>query len=538
MTPDDPAERAGPNRPVTADITSGRLEGRLVEAWPGGPAVETYAGVPYGAPPVGTARFRAPERAPGWRGVRPAVAPGPAAPQPPGDPMADLVPGTSPPSTSEADCLNLSVWAPSPPGGARPVMVWIHGGAFRIGSGSLPSYDATRLAGEQDVVVVSPNYRLGALGFLHLPSGAGIAPNCGLSDLILALRWVADNAAAFGGDPGNVTLFGESGGAGAILYLLAAPEARGLFRRAILQSPGVAQALDLDRAALVAEHLLHHLGLPSDGPGLREVDVERLLAAQGAVVTDVAASVGAMPFHPVVDGVVVPEEPLRALAAGRESTVDLVVGTCADEMQLFVSPAIATLDRAQMVAVLRPVVAGVLGHDPGAEAVDALVGRYEGWAAAAGGSGAEVWGAVLTDGLMRLPAERLLGAHARGGGGSTRAYSFAWRPGGRAAALGAFHAIDLPFTFGTFDREGWRDFLGAGPDAEELSATMRRAWAAFARDGRPDRVLTCGWDLWEPEERTTLLLSGELRQLRDPLAERREAWDALRPARAAADQED
>ena len=119
------------------------------------------------------------------------------------------------------------------------------------------------------------------------------------------------------------------------------------------------------------------------------------------------------------------------------------------------------------------------------------------------------------------------------GGGKTRAYSFVWKPGGRAAALGSFHAIDLPFTFGTFDREGWREFLGAGPDADALSATMRRAWGAFARDGRPDRVLSCGWDTWDREGRSTLVLADPPRQVRDPLAERRAVWDGLRSARNA-----
>jgi para-nitrobenzyl esterase len=155
------------------------------------------------------------------------------------------------------------------------------------------------------------------------------------------------------------------------------------------------------------------------------------------------------------------------------------------------------------------------------------VTSYERWVGEDGGGPAEVWGAVMTDGLMRLPAEQLLAAHAAGGGGETRAYSFAWKPGGRAAPMRSFHAVDLPFTFGTFDREGWREFLGAGPDAEGLSTTMRRAWAAFARDGRPDRVLSSGWDRWQPVGRSTLVLADPVRQVVDPLAERRTAWESI-----------
>ena len=186
-----------------------------------------------------------------------------------------------------------------------------------------------------------------------------------------------------------------------------------------------------------------------------------------------------------------------------------------------------SLDHGRLVSVLRPVVTGALGHDPGSDAVDELVTRYEGWVSERGGGPAQVWGAVMTDGLMRLPAEELLAAHAAGGGGETRAYSFAWKPGGRATALRSFHAVDLPFTFGTFDREGWRQFLGAGPDADELSATMRRAWTAFARDGRPDRALSCGWDRWEPPARTTLVLAEPVSQVRDPLAAPRAAWESI-----------
>jgi para-nitrobenzyl esterase len=520
---------SSPPQPVV-ETTAGRVAGRVAEAWPGGPPVLAFRGVPFGAAPVGPLRFRPPEPAPPWSGVRPAAEPGPAPPQVPGDPMSSLVPGASPGTTSEADCLNLDVWAPADLDAAarRPVMVWVPGGAFRIGASSLPTYDAGRLAAEQDVVVVSPNYRLGALGFLYVPSaGDAVAPNCGLSDLMLALRWVAANAAAFGGDPTNVTVFGESAGAGAILHLLAAPATGGLFHRAILQSPGVSQALDREQAALVAERLLHRLSLPPDGAGLHTVEVERLLAAQEAVVAELAASVGAMPFHPVPDGRVVAEPPLAAIGAGRGVPVVAVVGTCEDEMQLFAVAGMDALDHARMVAVLHPVVSQAVGHDPGPDAVHELVTSYERWVGEDGGGPAEVWGAVMTDGLMRLPAEQLLAAHAAGGGGETRAYSFAWKPGGRAAPMRSFHAVDLPFTFGTFDREGWREFLGAGPDAEGLSTTMRRAWAAFARDGRPDRVLSSGWDRWQPVGRSTLVLADPVRQVVDPLAERRTAWESI-----------
>ena len=524
-------------RPVKAETTAGWVEGRVVDGTAAGTGVAAFRGVPYGADPVGDRRFREAAPAEGWPGVRPALDPGPAPPQSTTDPMAGLVPGGVPALISEVGCLNLEVRAPEDmaPGAARPVMVWVHGGAFRTGASSLPAYDATRLVAEHGVVVVSPNYRLGALGFLHLPDAGDVAPNCGLTDLVLALRWVRDNAAAFGGDPGNVTLFGESAGAGAILHLLAVPAAAGLFSRAIMQSPGVTQTLDAGRAALVTECLLRQLELSPDASVLRELPAHRLVAAQEAATAELAASVGAMPFHPVVDGALLTELPLAALAGGRAAKVEAVVGTCEDEMRLFAAGGLAKLDRARIVSVLRPVVAQAHGSDPGPEAVDELIRRYEtvlaseagpGAADGAGAGPADVWAAVLTDGLMRLPAEQLLEAHHRHGP-STRACSFAWKPGGRAAPLGSFHAVDIPFTFGTFDREGWGEFLAAGPEAERVSAAVRAAWTAFAGDGRPDRVVPTGWDPWDPERRRTLVLADPVRQADDPMRERRAAWEAL-----------
>jgi para-nitrobenzyl esterase len=435
--------------------------------------------------------------------------------------MASLVPGMKPSHTSEA-CLTLDVWAPAgaPDGKARPVMVWIPGGAFTIGAGSLPTYDGALLAAEQDVVVVSPNYRLGALGFLYLPD-AGVAPNCALSDIVAALRWLENNAAAFGGDPGNVTIFGESAGAGAILHLLVAPEAAGLFRRAILQSPGVSQVVTAELASTVAERFLARLG---GSARLWTAAADEVVAAQVGAIADLAGSAGPMPFHPVVDGSFVPEEPLSALSRGRAAKVEIVIGTTVDEMQLF-AQGLAGLERDRLVDLLFPILSSATGGGAVPEAVEELATTYESLLSVAGP--AEVAGAIMTDGLMRLPAEQAVAAQAVHQP-RTFAYSFAWRPAGAAAALGAFHAVDLPFTFGTFDRDGWAEFLGAGAAARRVSTIMRTSWAGFARDGAP-RV-DCGWEPWDPVRRLTLVLDDPPACVQDPLADRRAAWAAIERA--------
>ena len=500
--------------------------------------VAAFLGVPYAAPPVGALRFRHPEPVAPWTGVRPAFEPGPAAPQPGDDPQSSIVPGMIATDTDE-NCLGLNVWAPAgtEPGADLPVMVWVHGGGFMIGGSTLPTYDPTLLVREEDVVVVAPNYRLGALGFLapeaRSPAARGdqaIAPNCGLADLVLALHWVQTNIGAFGGDPGRVTMFGESAGAGAILHLMSAPAAAGLFHRAILQSPGVGQTLDREKAAQVATELMSRLGIDPQSEDaaarLRGTGVGALIDAQEATTAALAASVGALPFHPVVDGELVPEAPLAALGAGRGSGVETIVGTTEDEMRLFMSAGLAGLSRDHLVAILAPVIARAVGGRVDHGAVGELVANYDD-RFGADGAGAELWAAVMTDGLMRLPAEAALEAHAAWQD-NVYSYSFEWKPGGSVVERGSFHAIDLPFTFGTFDREGWAEILGAGDGAREVSRVMRAAWAAFARDGEPGTAVPGGWPRWDPQRRATLVLDDPPSVADDPLAPRRKAWEALR----------
>lgn len=489
------------------DTTNGPVLGTTVRE-PDRRAVEVFRGIPFARPPVRPLRFAAPEPPEGWREPRDATRFGPSAPQPANNLLNGVVPGMTVGETSE-DCLTLNVWTPATSAanrtGARPVMVWLHGGSFLLGGSSLPTYDGARLAADGDVVVVSCNYRLGALGFCALD-----VANCGLLDQIAALEWVRDNIASFGGDPGRVTIFGESAGGGCVLHLLAAPGARGLFHRAIAQSGATDFTLTAARAAEVAQRFAACAGVAADDlDALRAVPVERILAAQDEAAVALLPTVGLMPFHPVADGTVVRAAPETAIAAGAADGVDLVIGITADEMRLFLDPATFPPDRATLVRQVAR-----LREDLDATA---LVDVYAGTARPNRASLGDLWADVTTDLQMSLPARRVADAHARRGN-TTYGYVFTWPAAAGDGALRACHGVDLPFTFGTFDREGWDAFVGSGTESEALSTRMRSAWCAFARDGDP------GWPRYEPPRRTTMLLGRECRTVDDPGGERLAAW--------------
>jgi para-nitrobenzyl esterase len=498
--------RAG--RVDTVDTRDGPVRGRVERALDGRP-VGVFRGNTYASPPVGAGRFAPPVPAARWRDPLDASRFGPSAPQTVGGALAGLVPGMSVGPTSE-DCLTLNVWTPGDGSTstrpARPVMVWFHGGAFTIGGASLETYDAARLAVEGDVVVVSCNYRLGALGFASVD-----APNCGLLDQVAVLDWMQANAIAFGGDPSNVTVFGESAGAGCILHLLAAPAARGRFRRAIVQSGATNLTLSSDAAAIVAETFASRLGVALDDlDALRAASVGEVLAAQETTAAATFASVGMMPFHPVADGEVVSSTPLAAVQSGAGDDIELLIGTTRDEMRLFLGGVDTALDRDRLVRRVERLV--------GAEHAGALVAAYERSAEPGRGRPGDLWADLMTDSGMTRPAVAIADAHATRGR-ATYAYLFTWPAAPATVELGSCHAIDLPFTFGTLDREGWSDFVDDAPAAEALSARVRAAWCAFAHAGDP------GWHAYDASRRATMRLGRDCGTVDDPFRARLSAWD-------------
>ncbi|MFD9128378.1 carboxylesterase/lipase family protein [Kitasatospora sp. NPDC059571] len=486
-------------------------QGRVRGAAEGG--ITAFKGIPYAAPPFGPDRFRPPRPAEPWDGVREAVAYGPTAPKAPYTPPFDrLIPEVDIPGE---DCLNLNVWTPDP-GGSLPVMVWLHGGAFTNGSGSVPGYDGSRFA-RDGVVCVTVNYRLGADGFLHL--GDGAPANLGLHDQIAALTWVQDNIAAFGGDPGNVTVFGESAGAMSIGALLAAPSAAGLFRRAVLQSGAAHHTLSPASARLVGRHLADLLGVEPAVEAIAAVPLRALVQAQQHLRAAISAApdparwgeaaLNLMPFEPVVDGVLLPAPPIEAIAAGAAAGVDLLVGTNSDEFRLFLVPT-GVIDHVDEQMLLGG--AARYGLDT------AAVAEYR--AARPGASPGDLLAAIATDWFYRIPAVRL--AEARTGlPGATYMYEFAWQPPTFDGRLGACHAAELPFVFDNLHDKAFLGLLGPEPP-QELADTVHAAWASFATGGDP------GWPAYDPDTRRTMQFGTPSEVLTDPRPRERALWDGLR----------
>ncbi|HEY6294950.1 MAG TPA: carboxylesterase family protein, partial [Streptosporangiaceae bacterium] len=408
------------------------------------------------------------------------------------------------------DCLNLNVWTPDPGGSGLPVMVWIHGGAFVNGSAAVPDYAGDRFA-RDGVVCVTINYRLGCDGFLLLDDAT---PNRGLLDQIAALEWVQENIAAFGGDPGQVTIFGESAGAMSVTTLLSMPRAAGLFRRAIPQSGAGHHALPAETARIITAELARRLGVAPTLEAFAAVPVDRLVATQFQLSGDLAmnpdpgrwreVSANAMAFEPVVDGEILPARPIDGIAAGNGRGVDLLVGTNRDENRMFLVPTgvVDFIDDASLALVT-----GGLGLDAAGLAV------YRSGTPSAGDALAD----VMTDWFFRVPAIRLAERHH----GAAHMYEFAWPTPVFGGRLGACHALEIGFVFDTLDVEGGDVLYGSSPPAE-LAATMHRAWVDFARSGRP------GWDAYDPQTRATMTFDVDSAVDHDPRAEKRILWDGIR----------
>ena len=488
--------------------------------------VRVFRGIPFAKPPVGPRRFGAPEPPEPWRDVRDATRFGPASHQA-SRPLAAIL-GILVDEESE-DCLNLNVWTPAPGDGARrPVMVWIHGGAWVIGSGSERTYDAAHLVRRGDVVVVTINYRLGPFGFLRtreLGAGLDTTGNQAMLDQLAALEWVRDEIAAFGGDPDNVTVFGESAGSVNIACLLTMPRARGLFHRAVLQSGSLNLTRPPAAAIDVTRQILAEVGLaPADARRLRDVPAKDLMAAVNAV----AGRSVIPPFSPVADGELIPARPFAAIAEGSARGVPLIVGTNLEEMKLyrFLDPALEQLDEAallQRCAMLFP------GADPdGRSRAERAVDTYRSARRTRGEdtSPVETWLAISTDHIFRAGALKLAELHARHTP-DVFVYQFEWKGKEPGRPQGSIHALELPFVFGTLATSEIGAIAGRTPAAEALSGHMQDAWLAFARSGKPRATGLPEWPPYAPPRRATMILSDRPRVVDAPQEPERAGWDAF-----------
>jgi para-nitrobenzyl esterase len=479
--------------------------GRLRGDWEAGVAV--FRGIPFAEPPIGGLRFAAPRPVAGWSGVREAMSYGPPPPQGGHFGMAAL------PLEAGDDWLTANVWSSDPGSGAGlPVMVWIQGGGYEIGMSGLPEYDGSRLARDGGVVVVTFNYRMGIEGFAQIE---GAPANRGLLDQVAALEWVRDNIRAFGGDPGRVTVFGESSGAGSVAALLAMDRAAGLFRRAVAQSvPGTFFSPEL--AADIAAACAAELGLRPTVAELSGVAPRQLPAAADAVSAKMVhwaqrwgqPAHRTIPFSPVVDGEVLAVTPWQALTEGAGRGIELLVGHTRDEQRLFtaVSGLLGTVSEEQAANALQ-----VFAPGPDGER------RYRNDFPTAGPD--ELYETVHSDWLFRMPSLHLAEAQVAAGG-SAYVYELTWPSPGMGGIFGACHGLDVPLVFGNLDRGQPAVLIGETPsaEAEVLSARMRAAWVSFAAHGDP------GWPAYDTDQRLVQLFDTRPMVTAYPEERSRQIW--------------
>lgn len=478
--------------------------------------INTFKGIPYAAPPFGANRFRAPQPVEPWTGVRDTLNYGPKIPQPAYPPFVQAV---IPPEscTTGEDCLNLNVWSPELGAAGHPVMLWIPGGVYAYhGTGASPWYDGSRFA-RDGIVCVTINYRVAADGFLYLGDADA---NRGLLDQVAALEWVRENISAFGGDPGNVTIFGESAGALSVGTLLSMPRAEGLFRRAIAESGAAHHVISAAAARLVAQHFAEKLGVEPTREAIAAIPIDHLLQAQTELEADLAMHpdperwggevvAAMMPWQPVVDGDVIRARPIERIAAGAGAGIDLLVGTNTEEHRLFLV-SVGMLDQVTPDALAVAVAAYGL---PVEETLSAYSAAYP------GASPGDLMAAIQGDWFWRIPAIRLADAHAHAPA-ATYMYEFAWRSPQFDGRLGACHGLEMPFVFDTLSN-GTEPMLGSDPP-QGLADTMHAAWVDFATRGE------CPWPKYDLTRRATMHFDVESREVDDPLAMERALWAGVR----------
>jgi para-nitrobenzyl esterase len=514
----------GATQKSVVEITSGKLCGATAAG------VYAFKGIPYGASTAGLNRFMAPRPPRPWSGERDALAYAGHAPQSPNRPKRrpelETILGPADMTPEGEDCLTLNLWTPGLGDGAkRPVMVWLHGGAFAYGSGNRAVTDGANLARCGDVVVVSVNHRLNIFGFLHLGDIAGPAwahsGNAGVLDLIAALRWVRENIDGFGGDPGNVTIFGESGGGGKVSVLLAMPAARGLFHRAIVQSGAAIRVSTRERANALAEAVLKEVGLGrAECERLQTLPVERLLAAIAPASRAVGRTrwplLDRYDFGPVVDGSDLPQHPCEPGAPEIADGIPLMIGGTREESAFFLADDDAVWNGTLSEEAVRQRISAVAGVEtdnllaacraamPQASLADQLV-------AALTGSNFWIRSVLLAERCTRRRAPVYM-------------YSLDWQSPAHGGRLRAHHAMDLPFVFDNVDVP---DTTAAAPGARELAARISATWIAFARNGTPDNSAIPPWPPYTRQDRATMILDAFCRVVQDPNREMRLLWSRV-----------
>lgn len=506
---------------ATVQTASGRLRGYVENT------VHVFKGIPYGASTAGAGRFMPPQKPQAWTGVRDAFEFGARAPQILGGEPAEMLP-TDPREPQGEDCLVLNLWTPNPGRGqGRPVMVWLHGGGFASGSGSYTIYAGQELARKHDVVAISVNHRLNILGFLHLAEYGGKwagATNAGMLDIVRALEWVKENIAEFGGDPNNVTIFGQSGGAGKVSTLMAMPAAKGLFHRAIAQSGAAVTATPRGQAAKTTELVLQRLNISPDRlDEIQQVPVERLIAAirppQGAPP---GPGGGGLNFGPVVDGKALPSSAFDPTAPALSASVPFLSGTTATETTFFQpDERLHPIDDAELRARVKAL---LKADDAQADKVIAVYRKAQ-----PGRDNIDLFLRMDTDAsFFRQGVETQAERKAAQGGAPVYMYRFEYYSPVRQGRLKAMHCMEIPFVFDNL--EAGKPYTGSGPNAQRIADQMSAAWVAFARTGIPAHRGIPQWTAFNADQRATMVFGAgaEARLVNDPGREERLALKASR----------
>jgi para-nitrobenzyl esterase len=470
------------------------------------PGVYTFRGVPYGASTAGDMRFLPAAKPTPWTGVRDAREFGLKAPQGP----TGLRPEAAAEDRNEPmgeDCLVLNVWTGNVKS-KKPVMMWLHGGGYAGGSAAYTIYDGTELARKHDVVVVGINHRLNVFGFLYLaelgnPKYAQ-SSNIGMMDIVAALEWVRDNIANFGGDPHNVTIFGQSGGGGKVSTLLAMPPANGLFHRAIVESGSTLRATPRDAAIKSTEAFMAKLGLqPNQVDEMQKMPMEQLLAS--------IRGVQGLRLAPVVDGKTLPTHPFDPGAPEISANVPMIVGCNAEEGTFGANAQIDPIDDATLYTRVKQT---LRGDDATADRMIALYRKTH-----PGITNIDLVLTLGSDAAVRTNAMTQAERKAALGKAPVYLYNFAWNSPVLEGKLKSMHTMEIPFVFDQVD-EG-KAMTGSGQDRYTLAGKMAGAWAAFARSGNPDHKGLPHWPAFDASKRATMIFNDECKVLNDPNHEER-----------------
>lgn len=479
--------------------------------------VFVWKGIPYAQAPVDSLRYVVAQPPLSWNGLKAATSFGPIAHQPKSGLIASKVP-----HIQSEDCLYLNVWTPAPDNKKRPVMVWIHGGGFELGSGSADMYDGAKLATKGDMVIVTLNYRLGVLGFLYFDeadsNSSGFENNLGIRDQVAALRWVKENIDAFGGDPNQVTVFGESAGGTSVETLLAAREAKGLFQKAIVQSGPASIIWTKEVATMLTNKFLSIVNVsPNNLSALKQLQVDTLKAAQKKLSDYMMKETNYKVFSPTIDGRLLNGDIYYSCLNPEQSgNVSLMIGTNRNESSMFAGKSLH-----MMPSKAKDLEAQYL-NSFSVEQKNRIVSSYESYPKK------KAVFDILTDGVFRNPAIRL--AECQGIHSPVYMYRFDFAPTAlKLAGMGAFHGLEIPFVFGNREDKFGKlvKVIATNKTGERLTEEMQTAWLNFARSGNPNG--TAGnWQPYDQDTRATMLFNKESKVVLDPDSKQRMAWEGVK----------